>query len=50
MHVSCHADLAQLFRRFDLSTIDPQRPWNSACYGVFFQKDFNIRVTIRESN
>jgi hypothetical protein len=38
----------QLFRRFDLSTIDPQRPWQSACYGVFFQKDFNVRITNRE--
>ncbi|KAF2691479.1 cytochrome P450 oxidoreductase [Lentithecium fluviatile CBS 122367] len=41
--------LPELFRRFDICTIDPQRPWHSECYGIFFQKGFNVRVSKREA-
>ncbi|KAF2643065.1 cytochrome P450 oxidoreductase [Massarina eburnea CBS 473.64] len=42
--------IPELFRRFDMATINPDRPWQSECYGVFFQKDFNIRITVRETS
>ncbi|KAF2634891.1 cytochrome P450 oxidoreductase [Massarina eburnea CBS 473.64] len=35
----------ELFRRFDISIVDPHRPWKSTCYGIFFQKDFFVRVS-----
>ncbi|KAL8793769.1 MAG: hypothetical protein Q9195_003599 [Heterodermia aff. obscurata] len=39
----------ELFRRFDIAVTDPLKPWTSVCYGIFFQKDFNVRITRRES-
>ncbi|KAL9121435.1 MAG: hypothetical protein Q9187_002005 [Circinaria calcarea] len=38
----------ELLRQFDISTINPTRPWKSTCYGIFFQEDFNVRITRRE--
>jgi cytochrome P450 len=38
----------QLLRQFDLSIINPERPWRTTGYGIFFQKDFNIRVQRRQ--
>ena len=40
----------QLFRRFDITVTNPLKPWTSVCYGIFFQKDFNVRITRRESS
>ncbi|PVI00777.1 cytochrome P450 oxidoreductase [Periconia macrospinosa] len=37
----------ELFRRFDIQAVNPQKPWTSICYGIFFQKDFNVRITRR---
>ncbi|KAK2758974.1 hypothetical protein FQN54_003072 [Arachnomyces sp. PD_36] len=39
--------VSQLLRRFDISVVNPTRPWTSLCYGAFFQKDFNVTVTRR---
>ncbi|KAB8342828.1 hypothetical protein FH972_022426 [Carpinus fangiana] len=38
----------ELLRRFDIETIDPLKPWKSTCYGIFFQHEFNVRITRRE--
>lgn len=37
----------QLFRKYDVQCINNQRPWTSLCYGIFFQKDFHVRITRR---
>ncbi|MCJ1433379.1 hypothetical protein MMC27_002739 [Xylographa pallens] len=37
----------ELLRHFNIATADPHRPWKSRCYGIFFQENFNIRVTPR---
>lgn len=39
----------ELLRRFDVSILDPSRPWHSECYGIFFQREFNVRITERAS-
>ncbi|EGX93310.1 benzoate 4-monooxygenase cytochrome P450, putative [Cordyceps militaris CM01] len=41
--------LVELFRRYDIQTINSQKPWTSLCYGIFFQKDFFVRITRRAS-
>ncbi|EXJ89425.1 hypothetical protein A1O3_02492 [Capronia epimyces CBS 606.96] len=38
----------ELLRRFDISVLRPHRPWRSICYGIFFQKDFEVRVSKRQ--
>ncbi|KAL3296465.1 Pisatin demethylase [Colletotrichum asianum] len=38
----------ELFRRYDIQCINSQRPWTSLCYGIFFQRDFNVRISRRE--
>lgn len=38
----------ELLRYFDITSIDPHHPWKSTCYGLFFQDDFNVRITRRE--
>lgn len=40
----------ELLRRFDVCILDPNRPWHSECYGIFFQRELNVRVTARETN
>ena len=40
----------QLLRRFDVQVMNPHRPWTSVCYGIFFQKDFNVRITRRDDS
>ena len=35
----------QLLRNFDITTINPLSPWKSTCYGLFFQEDFNVRIS-----
>ncbi|KAJ2998449.1 hypothetical protein NUW58_g314 [Xylaria curta] len=32
----------ELFRRYDVQCVNNQRPWTSLCYGIFFQRDFNV--------
>ncbi|GME66327.1 Pisatin demethylase [Neofusicoccum parvum] len=38
----------ELLRRFDIQVVNPQKPWTSVCYGIFFQKDFFVRVSRRD--
>ncbi|KAL9117459.1 MAG: hypothetical protein Q9187_006003, partial [Circinaria calcarea] len=37
----------ELLRRFDVSVVNATKPWTSVCYGIFFQKNFNVRITRR---
>ena len=37
--------MVQLLRHFDISIANPYKPWSSVCYGIFFQKDFNVHLT-----
>ncbi|MCJ1251287.1 hypothetical protein MMC30_008519 [Trapelia coarctata] len=39
----------ELLRHFDITVANPQSPWTSVCYGIFFQTDFNVRITPRRS-
>ena len=39
--------LIQLFYRFDLTVINPEKPWHSVGYGIFCQHDQWMRVTER---
>ncbi|KAK2051337.1 putative benzoate 4-monooxygenase cytochrome P450 [Colletotrichum caudatum] len=32
----------EFFRRYDIECINHQKPWTSLCYGIFFQRDFNV--------
>ena len=50
LKVSRHAfakGVRQMFRHFDISTTNPFQPWKSACWGLFFQQDFKVRVSRR---
>ena len=42
------ADNTKLLRKFDVVTTNPAKPWISECYGLFFQRDFNVRLICRE--
>lgn len=39
----------ELLRRYDIETINPHKPWHSECYGIFFQRDFNVRISHRQA-
>ncbi|KAL8910993.1 MAG: hypothetical protein Q9171_003762 [Xanthocarpia ochracea] len=39
----------QLLRRFDIAVVDPLNPWRSRCHGIFFQREFYVRVSSRRS-
>ncbi|OKL60381.1 hypothetical protein UA08_04237 [Talaromyces atroroseus] len=34
----------ELVRNFDITIANPHKPWVSQCYGIFFQKDFYVRL------
>jgi len=34
----------ELIRNFDITIANPHRPWHSQCYGIFYQKDFLVRL------
>lgn len=34
----------QLIRNFDITIANAHRPWTSQCFGIFFQKDFFVRL------
>ncbi|KAF2970325.1 hypothetical protein GQX73_g3174 [Xylaria multiplex] len=34
----------KLLRNFDIAITNPHKPWSSQCYGIFFQKGFNVRL------
>ena len=38
----------QVFRYFDVATVNPEQPWTSVCWGVFFQKDFTVTASHRD--
>ncbi|MCJ1287895.1 hypothetical protein MMC26_007247 [Xylographa opegraphella] len=40
----------KLLRKFDVVTTNPVKPWVSQCYGLFFQSEFNVRLTRRKDN
>jgi len=37
----------ELLRRFDMSLVDPLKPWNSVCCGIFMQKQMWMRISKR---
>ena len=37
--------LFKLLRHFDITIANPYKPWSSICYGIFFQKDFNVYLS-----
>ncbi|PCG92110.1 Cytochrome P450, E-class, group I [Penicillium occitanis (nom. inval.)] len=37
-------DIFELVRNFDITIANPHKPWVSRCYGIFFQKDFYVRL------
>ncbi|CAD6565532.1 MAG: hypothetical protein ASARMPRED_007312 [Alectoria sarmentosa] len=39
--------ISELFYRFDVTVINPEKPWHSVGYGVFCQHDQWVRVTER---
>lgn len=36
---------SQVLRRWDVTSTRPQKPWESRCHGIFYQKDFFVRIT-----
>ncbi|KAI1633569.1 cytochrome P450 oxidoreductase [Biscogniauxia mediterranea] len=34
----------ELLRNFDITIANPHKPWSSECYGIFFQKNFNVHL------
>ncbi|KAK8108381.1 hypothetical protein PG984_014182 [Apiospora sp. TS-2023a] len=34
----------ELLRNFEVTIANPYKPWSSQCYGIFYQKDFNVRL------
>ncbi|SMY20399.1 unnamed protein product [Zymoseptoria tritici ST99CH_1A5] len=38
----------EVLRRYDVALADATQPWKSLCYGIFFQKDFNVVISRRE--
>ena len=37
----------EVLRRWDVVTTRPIKPWSSRCHGIFYQKDFFVRITPR---
>ncbi|KAI0844636.1 cytochrome P450 oxidoreductase [Daldinia vernicosa] len=35
----------ELLRNFDITIANPHKPWSSICYGIFFQKNFHVRLS-----
>lgn len=40
--------VVELLRHFEMSVINPDKPWESDSRGIFLQKDFWVRVTERD--
>ena len=40
----------ELFRRYQLTLCNPEKPWDSFCVGIFTQKDMWVRVARREDS
>ncbi|KAI0456052.1 cytochrome P450 [Xylaria acuta] len=43
----CLKVISELFYRFDITVINPEKPWHSVSYGIFCQHDQWVRVTER---
>lgn len=43
----CLKVISELFYRFDITVINPEKPWHSVAYGIFCQHDQWVRVTER---
>ncbi len=41
---------SKILRNFDVTIASPLTPWRSVCWGIFFQEDFNVCITPRESS
>jgi cytochrome P450 len=39
----------ELLRRFDMTIVNPSKPWESESRGIFLQKSFWVRITEREA-
>ncbi|KAL1641284.1 hypothetical protein SLS58_006186 [Diplodia intermedia] len=39
----------EMLRRYDVEVVNPHKPWHSECYGIFFQRDFNVRISHRQT-
>jgi hypothetical protein len=37
----------QIFNRYDVTVMNPEKPWHSLAYGIFVQHDQWVRVTRR---
>lgn len=46
-HESSLADRAQLFRRFDFTPVDAERPIKNTFCGLLIQSDMHMRITSR---
>ncbi|MCJ1269296.1 hypothetical protein MMC22_009187 [Lobaria immixta] len=45
----CLKVLAELFSRFDIEIVNPERPWHSVAYGIFCQYDQWVRIAERKN-
>ena len=46
--IELNKTFVELLRRYDLTIVDPSKPWSSDSRGIFLQKNFWVRVTRRE--
>lgn len=42
------ADAPQVFNRYDITILNPEKPWHSLAFGIFVQHDLWVRVTRRD--
>ncbi|KXX83296.1 Pisatin demethylase [Madurella mycetomatis] len=40
--------VAEIFNRYDIAVLTPEKPWHSLAYGIFIQHDQWVRVTKRD--
>lgn len=38
----------EVMRKFDVAVVNPARPWRSTSYGIFFQQDFFVTLSLLE--
>ncbi len=41
--------MIEVLRRWDVTLTRPQKPWNSRCHGIFYQKDFFVRIAPKDA-
>jgi len=42
------ADWKQIFNRYDIAVVNPEKPWHSLAFGIFVQHDQWVKVTKRD--